>query len=321
MAMSSDSSLSSEIIERQRAELEFVAAAYSADEAWSSSSNHSVHRLLKLHLHLDKGGESGDVDKEKHTIPIELILTMPQDYPINPNTSLDIEAFLQNSECRSLQKSLLVSNDISARKLALDAIPNLIQVCNEVASDDFLEEAVLVVLQRADDWVENEWREIVTRHHQQQDMKPMKKNQNQSCLHGHMKEQLLVGRKLIYSHHIIAKSKRKALKDISRQYELGGYVKIGWPGIIIIEGDERNCNTFIDEIRKWRWQYLVVRGEDSTPVSDDSNAEQSLNAMRKFHLVLEELEEMSDLAVICREAGLEDLFLTSMKMYKRNDEI
>jgi hypothetical protein len=40
-----------------------------------------------------------------------------------------------------------------------------------------------------------------------------------------------------------------------------GYVKIGWPGLILIERLDDACNHFYDDIRKWAWEYLVVRGE------------------------------------------------------------
>jgi len=155
---------------------------------------------------------------------------------------------------------------------------------------------------------------------------------------------IVLGRKLIHSHHIIAKSKRRAISDLAKDYQLGGYFKIGWPGIIVIEGREEHCNAFCDEIRSMRWQYLVVRGEERETVpigggsgGDDDNDNGNnrndnvntnadselqilrLNKLRRFPLQMTELgeDQMSHLSEICRQAGLEDLFLTSMKIYNR----
>ncbi len=337
-----------EIKERQEAELEFVKAAYTNDEAWITSTTSSrshdndkvnfaitpqycIHRRLRLpsarstcsspSIH-----QSDEDSKVQYYVPIELILTMPQGYPIDPNEILNIQAKVVENNYKN---ECIVSSSSPIRKLAFDSLQNLIQVCLDVASDEYLEEAVLAVFTIADEWIEMEWQEILelksneerrNTHHQQHQCI----NTRSNGINEQRNQKLILGRKLIFSHHIIAKSKRKALKDLSSEYELGGYAKIGWPGIIIIEGEEQNCIKFVDDIRKMRWQHLVVRGEEQIDIPnnhDCSNDLEALNGLRKFPRQFEELDEnqMSYLAQICRDVGLEDLFMTSMNIYKESN--
>jgi hypothetical protein len=332
-----------EIKERQEAELEFIEAAYSNDEAWITSktslnhghdkvnvvlTQHCIHRRLRLPTTRTKCSssihQSDEDSKVQYYVPIELILIMPQGYPIDPNEILNVQAKVQNND----KDECIVSASSPIRKLAFDSLNNLIQACADVASDEYLEEAVLAVFTRADEWIETEWEEILELKYNEESSNA----QQYQCLNarqhnginGRQNQKLILGRKLIFSHHIIAKSKRKALKDLSSEYELGGYAKIGWPGIIIIEGEAKNCNKFVDEIKKMRWQHLVVRGEELIEIPsnhDCSNDFEALNGLRKFPLQFEELNEsqMSYLAQICRDSGLEDLFMTSMNIYKESN--
>jgi len=127
------------------------------------------------------------------------------------------------------------------------------------------------------------------------------------------KHQLFVlGRRLIYSHHIISKTKRANMKQLASQYQLTGYVKIGWPGIIVLEGAEEHCQEFYEEIKSWAWKYLVVRGEQQETVSKNNG--RTLDSCRKF-LSFQETSDMKVVAEHCKQVGLESLFRTSMKIY------
>merc|ERR1712146_664159 len=73
----------------------------------------------------------------------------------------------------------------------------------------------------------------------------------------------VLGRRLVYSHHIIADEKRAAIRQEALDLQLGGCVKHGWPGIIDVEGAEANCIEYVRRIQRFRWQHLVVRGEQT----------------------------------------------------------
>ena len=286
-----------EVRERQQAELDFVSAAYSPEEAWITHQPiNEVHRLL--HLPLPK---LQDDSMTNSSISIKLELSMPQNYLADESCTLSIDASLSNS----------ATGDNLWRKIAIDSIPNLLTALRSTAVDYAGQETLFVVMSRAEEWVDAEWQAILSSAGNENDLSHSRLLEHEQGV------KHILARKLIYSHHIIAKSKRKAIADLSREYQLGGYAKIGWPGIIIVEGEESECDRFIAEIRSMRWQYLVVRGEEIVPIDDGA----SLNDLRCFPVKMKELAEdqMSDLADMCREVGLEALFKTSMKIYGKEE--
>ncbi|GFH57426.1 hypothetical protein CTEN210_13902 [Chaetoceros tenuissimus] len=306
-----------EIAERQQAELDFIDAAYSSDEAWIQTSNyndttiHVVHRRLNLPLgnYDDNNGESSD------SLEIDLIASMPPRYPMDESAPLIIDASIANHRKRN--GSVLDSS--SARKLGLDALPKLVEILRAEATDNAGQESLLVIFARAEEWIETDWKDILEETITCSS-KAIKGGEKKTASNMDPTKPMVLARKLIYSHHIIAKSKRKAIADLSRDFQLGGYAKIGWPGIIIIEGEESNCDKFYDTIRPMKWQHLVLRGEERVPIENhDINA---LNAKRCFPIKMVELAEdqMSHLAEICREANIEALFKTSMRMYEKKED-
>ena len=46
---------------------------------------------------------------------------------------------------------------------------------------------------------------------------------------------------MIYFHHIINEGKREMVSSWAIQLRLGGYSKIGWPGLVVVEGSEEAC--------------------------------------------------------------------------------
>lgn len=307
-----------EIAERQQAELDFIDAAYSSDEAWIQKSKynndttiHVVYRRLNLPLETDDDNNCKSLD----SLEIDLIVSMPPRYPIDESSPLIIDTSIANH--RKRHGSLLDSS--SARKLGLDASPKLVEILRAEARDNAGQESLLTIFARAEEWIETDWKDILdeTITFSSQAINGCEKK---TISNMDPTNPMILARKLIYSHHIIAKSKRKAIADLSRDFQLGGYAKIGWPGIIIIEGEESNCDKFYDTIRPMKWQHLVMRGEERLLIENhDIN---SLNAKRCFPIKMVELAEdqMSHLADICREANIEALFKTSMRMYEKKED-
>ncbi|KAH9115567.1 hypothetical protein LEN26_000765 [Aphanomyces euteiches] len=113
----------------------------------------------------------------------------------------------------------------------------------------------------------------------------------------------VVGRRAIYFHHIIAPGKRQVVKDWAKELQLGGFSKIGWPGVIIAEGIEAYVQEYVKRLQHLRWKQMVVRGEQT-------------DTTRRLPSTFFELTDMSELAARCNEAGLSELFLTTMKIYR-----
>ena len=87
---------------------------------------------------------------------------------------------------------------------------------------------------------------------------------------------------------------------------------MGWPGVIVIEGEEASCEEFVKMLRGWRWKHLAVRGEQTVPVP----RERSLDDERLLPRPMEELGEkdgVSAIAARCRHAGLGELFETLLR--------
>lgn len=313
-----------ECSERRQAELEFISAAYNPHtEAWhdvNATGDPTVHRLLLLPL---KDNENSDEDEtdDSSSLRVHVTLTMPQTYPISDNEPLQVSAQLcdesSTSNSSSTTERCSTTERTRQRKCALNALPRLIDIAQRVATDNVGAEAVFMVLSRVEEWVfQGEWFDFY-RQVLQDDYSSTRKQDDEQRLQTNTSPVVVTfGRRLIYSHHIISKIKRADIKSLASEFQLTGYMKIGWPGLLIIEGREDDCLAFYDEIRGWNWQYLVVRGEqqDSIIVASTSTVEQSITSHRKFDQ-FQEVDDMSVVAQHCRTVGLEALFRTSMKVY------
>ncbi|BBN20093.1 hypothetical protein MPTK1_8g16380 [Marchantia polymorpha subsp. ruderalis] len=131
--------------------------------------------------------------------------------------------------------------------------------------------------------------------------RPAKKSSS-SCL----------GRTLIWFHHIKSSKKKRDIKEWGAELNLGGYCKPGFPGVLIFEGDAENVAEYVRRIKRLRWQHLQIRGQEVEALTEG----QDLDSCRRFPLGVKELPEsgMSELAERCREANLEQLYLTAFKI-------
>jgi hypothetical protein len=295
-----DEMVQQECQERREAELEFIASAYTPEEAWYNNGHDNltqIHRRLHLTcLNTDPTTTTTTITE----LSVELTLQLPQKYPISePLMVVDVKLD-QDNKTKGNRYVVL-------QKRALNALPSMLETCRTIAKDHMGEESVFAVLGAAEDWIHEEWPKLVNNHNERQ---PKIEHPDNKSLREVTTETRFLGRRLIYSHHIIAKKKRADIKTLAADYELTGYMKIGWPGLLIIEGDEEDCNQFYDEIRPWSWQYLVVRGEQKEQVPEGK----SMEAIRCFANFIE-VDDMSVVADHCREVGLEALFRTTMKQY------
>ncbi|KAG7356412.1 DUF1115 domain containing protein [Nitzschia inconspicua] len=284
--------------ERRDAELEFVSSAYEPEEAWWDHQVDTIliHRQLRL-------------ESSASSLLIRLILQMSPSYPVmEPLQVMDVK-LLHDTQISSISNSSSNNNNL-LQKTALNSFHSLLQICRSTAIEHTGEESVFAVLNAAEEWVRDQWPKIL------RECNSKKPENNQNKFESAIKtETNVLGRRLIYSHHIIAKKKRADIKALAAHYELTGYMKIGWPGLLLIEGDEQDCIHFCDEIRPWSWQYLVVRGEQQQQVPIGK----SMESLRRF-AVFSEVEDMSVVAEHCKKVGLEALFRTSMKQYRDSTE-
>ncbi|GJN92109.1 hypothetical protein Rhopal_005138-T1 [Rhodotorula paludigena] len=138
---------------------------------------------------------------------------------------------------------------------------------------------------------------------------------------------------LLWSHHLLATSKRKDIVAWSTELELYGLSKPGYPGVIIVEGLAHNADEFVCRIKQLQWKALQVRCELDGPVvvpPEDLDAKEAprwavrrrshlgsvLDPDEKGKICVREMEGLNEVGEIMRAAGLEDVFLTALKLNK-----
>jgi hypothetical protein len=233
---------------RQLAELEFIQSAYTSEEAWvvvtptenEGSSCRSVVRLI--HLPAYDSNSSNDAIRNSSSnqsgssaavVTIELNLTMPPTYPMRRRSALVITGTLRTAH----------PNPPHIRKAAWNALPALVRFCQteaiEFANEHDGGEAVWQVLNRAEEWIRTRWYDILrycqqstSRNNVHQVVRQIKSDDvatTTTATTSDRNSTQILGRRIIYSHHIISSTKRKDLLRLAKQYNLGGYAKIGWP--------------------------------------------------------------------------------------------
>jgi hypothetical protein len=128
----------------------------------------------------------------------------------------------------------------------------------------------------------------------------------------------VLGRRILFSHHIIADSKRSAVVNWAVELGLGGFSKIGWPGLILIEGEEENCKLYVQSLQRLRWKMLVVRGEQQESGRPGQTLD-DLRVIRNNRFIEFGTNQMSEFAQACRDHGLEDLFFAALKMKPKSN--
>ena len=122
------------------------------------------------------------------------------------------------------------------------------------------------------------------------------------------------GRRWIWAHHITDTERRKSIVVEAQELELGGYLKSGYPGVIVVEGAVDACEEFVRWVKGSKsrpngfgrnWGHHV-RGESNTP--DD---------MRLLPVVFDELgDDMGALSAACSKCGLEADFREYVLQHK-----
>jgi len=125
-----------------------------------------------------------------------------------------------------------------------------------------------------------------------------------------------IGRRVIWFHHIKSVTKRKHIVGFANELGLGGFSKPGFPGIIVVEGAEDGVQEYVRRLKQLRWQAMAVRAEDVEQVKADASAGDPLKSRRRLPLPFRELPEsgMTELAEHCRDSGMEQMFLTALKI-------
>ena len=122
----------------------------------------------------------------------------------------------------------------------------------------------------------------------------------------------LLGRRWIWVHHITNSSRLKDIAREAQQLNLGGYLKGGYPGVVVVEGPTQSCDEFVS------W----IKGNKSMPGGFGRNwghhvrGEATID-VRQLPGAFEELEDdMGRLGALCREHGVEKEFREFILQHK-----
>ncbi|KAG9312572.1 hypothetical protein JVU11DRAFT_6968 [Chiua virens] len=73
---------------------------------------------------------------------------------------------------------------------------------------------------------------------------------------------------LLTSHHLVSPAKRRSLQQWSSQLCLSGFAKIGYPGVIYVEGAQDAVETFVRNVKGMQWLALRTRFVEPVPESE-----------------------------------------------------
>ena len=281
---------------------------------WSGTTP-SLDVEIELLLHVELNGEEG--------IPASLRCKLPPGYPRVPVSVVVSVCGLHRSS-------------VAYQKLTVE----LNQLAVELAAAD--SEAIMELLQALEERVSEAM----------SDTRAISSNKSLTgtTVTGSSDEYMCgFGRRWIWAHHIKDSARRKAIVCEAHRLCLGGFLKSGYPGVVVVEGRRGACEEYVQWIkgnksrpggfgRNWGHH---VRGEinvsipvgpllsDSGSGSDsgdtsrycsseevqcvsvslDEEVNKFVNSHRRLPIVFSDVEDLSVLGRACKECGLDSEFL------------
>jgi len=121
-----------------------------------------------------------------------------------------------------------------------------------------------------------------------------------------------IKRAWIWVHHISNADRLKQIVIEAQQHGLGGYLKGGYPGVVVVEGQSQSVDDFIS------W----IKGNKSRPGGFGRNWGHHVRGearveKRQLPVQFEELEDdMSKFGSLCKEAGVDKEFREFILQHK-----
>ena len=197
--------------DRLTSELNFVSSAYGENEILVSKEE--IIRYLRLHA-----------NQNEESVGVTLTLRIPDGYPDPEQGIVDVSAQIaDDSGCTDF-----------TRKCVEDSLPSLIDVCRSEAQAKSETQRIISILTTADYWVQIDWFDIQTNLRSLNAGSPSQVN-----------KQIEICRLLVDTTHI---DDALSIKHIALKHGLGGYVMVGHPGFLLLEGREENCESCVESL-------------------------------------------------------------------------
>mmetsp|Transcript_44440 Transcript_44440/g.93291 ORF Transcript_44440/g.93291 Transcript_44440/m.93291 type:complete len:840 (+) Transcript_44440:153-2672(+) len=193
-------------------ELTFITNAYDPDEVVIEGNK--VTHLIELTTWFNSD-----------TILLALTVEIPNNYPASG--VLSVKASIKDSSCSH-----------ALRKCAVDALAELEEICTWEAKANEGKEAIHPIFSVASGWAHTDWHNTLSKELSisEDTEKEPEDSLSEICV------------SLIHTHHIIEADKIQSIKKNASKLSLGGFVKIGKPGLILVEGNDTDCDHFLEAL-------------------------------------------------------------------------
>ena len=296
--------------ERRQAELEMVESSFSTDEVHikrRDSSTATITRRLGLIV-------------EDGTIHVDLEIKTTDEYLYKSEYKVAINASIPPPSPTS---NAPPEGTAMERTTAQQSLPKLLASCRWETEITKGEESIFGVLVAADTWAQNEWPSLLEKCSLDRNDSDNVASEQDS--EGKQSVPYNFGRVLIYSHHIYDPDKLKQVIKIASIYHLGGIVKTGTPGFVLVEGLDENCQSYADDLLQFRtkmWEMRQSGRRDSATFSVIDKASykvQGSEALDKMKVLPEKMKEiendqLDELKLACSKIGFDAVLEEHLKL-------
>ncbi len=295
-----------ENLERQLEEIGVLEAIYPDELTVDATSVESARELLEKYrdepdscqttsqlpnlcftIHLAQLARLEQDGKLKHSHP-SITLEFPQEYPENSPPIVTNASGFDSEMMAIVQENLGEHSGEECTMQIVMSINDMIQTRNESTEEDY-ENRIL---------------------------KREQEKESKANLHEKTDSKQILGRRVINSPYILKPAKIKDIKKCADELGLGGFAKVGKPGIIVIEGPEEGCKQYCPMLEDRGWKYQKVQGEET----QEGGTVDELRAIHNAFRILPEDTTMSELSKLCKEAGLGDFFFASLNIHDSSAE-
>ncbi|KAK9846111.1 hypothetical protein WJX84_010253 [Apatococcus fuscideae] len=118
---------------------------------------------------------------------------------------------------------------------------------------------------------------------------------------------------MCYMHHLLSSKKRRDIRHWAEELSMRGFVKCGYPGILVVEGLAPDLHEYLSRLKALPWAAFQVRLE--LEASEYRHGQGTLMESLKG---VEEVEGMTIIGSRMEALGLKQLFLDVMGMGKHS---
>ena len=261
-------------------ELTFIRSAFSSNEI--SVDDNQVTYTLQL-----------PVDNDSDDVKIDISVILPARYPSVGINDINVALAEASTCCPEI------------RKIALDALRTVQNICLIEARALEGSVALSTIFSAADMWAKDDWYGVMAK------QLSLSKGKGKSSKNSGGKGSFEICTFLIYTHHVKDPDKIHFVKKCASKLNLCGYIKIGKPGLILVEGPQSDCEALLEILVSSRKKLRERGGKSSDTAKFSSAGKVVRNAKTSSERVLpkklEQLEAkdgMDKITDACKKSGL-----------------